>query len=153
MPAIAVPSTNREAVAESIRKYILACMPGKVLSVTVEEFKKERSSQQNRALFGHAYKTIAAATGLSGKDELNGLHEDFCKAFFGTKTITVLGSRRVVPVRTTTRNEEGKPDTISAAEFSQFYADVERKAAEFGIYIPSPDPRWFLSNERWSEVA
>lgn len=150
MPAIAVPSENREAVAESIRQYILACLPGKVLSVTVEEFKKERSSQQNRALFGHAYKTIAVATGLSGKRELEGLHEDFCKAFFGEKSVTVLGVTRTVPVRTTTKNEEGKDDTINAALFSQFYADVERKAAEFGIYIPSPDPRWFLSNERWA---
>jgi len=153
MTEIAIPAENRQPAIDALGRFLLAFSPGKELSVEVELVKAERSSRQNKALFGHAYKVIGQAVGLSGRKELEGLHEDFCKAFYGKRTVSVLGELQSLPVRTTTTDENGKRDVISAAEFSQFYADVERKAAEFGIFIPAPNPRWFLDNENWSEPA
>ena len=136
-----LPEIDREAEANRVREYLLICLPGKRLEVTIEADKPERSSKQNRALFGHAYRVIREQTGADKDD----LHRDFCIAFFGLKLQTVLSFEHRQPLRTTTHNEHGKRDVIDAEEFSKFYGEVERKAAEFGIYIPAPDPRWFLN--------
>ncbi|MFC4526365.1 hypothetical protein ISN76_13165 [Dyella halodurans] len=52
-------TADRERIAESLRTFVLAALPGKRLKVTVEVAKKRRSDDQNRALWGVAYKTLA----------------------------------------------------------------------------------------------
>jgi hypothetical protein len=146
---IALPATDRGADVERLATFLLACFPGKPLTVTVEPWKKERSSQQNKALFGHAYRVIRNETGADKDD----LHRDFCIKFFGLKEQKVLCFERRQPVRTTTHDENGKRDVLPSHTFSEFYAMVEQCAAEFGIFIPAPNPRWFLDNENWSEAA
>ena len=143
MTDITIPAENRTSAIEALSRYLFSCHRGKALTVSVEVEKAERSDRQNRALFGHAYKVIAAEVGLSGKAELDKLHADFCCRYFGERTRNVLGRTHRYPIRTTTTDEHGKRDVISAAEFSKFYADVERIAAECGIFIPAPNPYWF----------
>lgn len=142
--AVTLPEANREREIARLSAFLLAAFPGKRVTVEWEVEKRERSSKQNKALFGHAYKVIGQSVGLSGRKDLERLHSDFCRAYFGEVAVTILGRAEIVPRRTTTTDENGKRDVISGAEFSAFYADVERKAAEFDIYIPAPDPRWFL---------
>lgn len=118
----------------------MGCYPGKEVEVTVDTVRQERSTRQNKALFGHAYKVICDETGADKDD----LHRDFCIKHFGLKEQQVLCFEQRRPRRTTTHDENGKRDVISVEEFSCFYAMVERLAAEFGVYILAPDPRWFL---------
>jgi hypothetical protein len=144
MTAVSIPPTNRTNAIEALSRFLHSCHPGKPLTVMVEREKAERSSQQNKALFGHAYKVIAAETGLSGRDELEKLHRDMCCRYFGERTLTVLGRTYRQPLRTTTTDENGNKDVLGVVEFSAFYGYVERLAAECGIFIAAPDPRWFL---------
>lgn len=103
--------------------------------VEVGSYKKKRSNEQNAALFGVAYKDIREATG----NEVDDLHTMFCGEFFGWVECEVLGKRKMKPRRTTTTNEAGKRDVISTTEFMDFYEEVQRIAAEFGIYVRSPN--------------
>lgn len=144
MTTATIPATDRGPAIEALARQLHYAFPGKVLSVEIEEEKQERSSKQNKALFGHAYKVIGEATGLRGRAELEMLHRDFCKAFYGVRVIRTPHGDREVPVRTTTTDEHGNRDVVNVGEFSAFYGDVERKAAEFGIWIPAPNPRWFM---------
>ena len=131
---------DREPVIQRLIEFLRRCAPGKRQTITVEPFKAERSSSQNKALFGHAYKTLQEETGADKDD----LHRDFCIKFFGLKVQDVLGFEHRRPIRTTTHDEDGKRDVISVEEFSKFYSMVERLADEFGIWIPPPNPRWFM---------
>lgn len=132
--------------ASDVSRYsavLLALVASGPVEAEHKPWKARRSDKQNRALFGHAYKVIAAETGLSGRRELEDLHDDFCCRFFGERIVKVMGRPRRYPVRTTTTNEQGKRDVIKGDEFSRFYNDVERIAGECGIFIPTPDPEWF----------
>lgn len=102
--------------------------------VTVSRHHKTRSNEQNRALFGVAYKTIREATG----NDIDDLHTLMCGEYFSWVETEVLGKKRMKPRRTTTTDENGKRDVLSTADFSDFYAFVQQKAAEYGVYVPSP---------------
>lgn len=110
-------------------------IPGQV---TVEKFVKERTDQQNKALFGLAYKIIKDETGHT----VDELHDHFCRLHFGEVEYEINGKIHTKPRRTTTRDERGKRDVISWDEFSNFYGLVEQQAAEMCIHIPAPDPKW-----------
>lgn len=105
--------------------------------IEIKELRKERTLNQNAAMFGVAYAAIMEATGLQGDAEQRQLHSDFCGEFFGWAE-GPLGQRR--PVRTTTSNERGERDVIDTATMADFYVFVQRRAAEYGIDVPDPDP-------------
>ncbi len=105
--------------------------------IEIKELRKERTLEQNAAMFGVAYAAIMEATGVQGDAEQRQLHNDFCGEYFGW-TEGPLGQRR--PVRTTTTNERGERDVIDTARMADFYAFVQRRAAEYGIDVPDPDP-------------
>lgn len=104
--------------------------------ITWRVWKPSRSDAQNHALFGVAYKILAAETGFT-KDEL---HVEFCKKFFGTVEHAELGINR--PFRTTTRDQHGRRDVLPWDEFAKFYDAVVDTAAMADIAIPPPDPNW-----------
>ena len=116
--------------------------------VEIHKPKKDKTNLQNAALFAVAYPAIMDALGYSGADEKEYLHEIFCGEFFGTKTISIMGKLKKRPIRTTTTNEAGKRDLISTVEMAEFYAYVQRKAAEFGIIVPDPDATWNMNETR-----
>ena len=138
-----LPKTDRQRIADNLRDFVMTAMPGKELRVEVKEYKKPRTDAQLAALFGVAYPVLEEATGFT-KDEL---HEAFCRRFFGTVSIEVMGCPIVRPIRTTTTDENGKRDVIPRAKFSEFYSMVQQVGAEIGVYVPEPDP--LHGNERF----
>jgi hypothetical protein len=113
----------------------------KAWRVSVEEVKSERSLQQNKYLFGVAYKLLSEATGV----EKHEMHEDFLKMVFGARlkrVKTLKGWREIeIPVRTTTTDEHGRRSVLGKIAFAEFVAFIQRYAAqEAGVFIPDPDP-------------
>lgn len=102
-----------------------------------KRWTKPRSDPQNRALWGVAYPAIRNET---GQDDLEQMHRDFCGDFFGWVDFEFMGHRRRRPRRTTTTDEDGRKQKVSTDEFARFYEFVQRRAAEFGIYVPDPEP-------------
>ena len=107
------------------------------LSVECKPWRKSRSNDQN-ALLWAMYEPLAEQMGYDRED----IHEWMCGRFWGWKDIKVpktplnpegLAS---VPIRSTTRNADGKRDVIDAKTFGLFVDMVDRIAAQAGIYIP-----------------
>ena len=109
---------------------VAACLeaPGNACDwgVTVGPYRRKRSDQQNRALWGIAYKILADATGNDPDD----LHEFFLGEHFGWEVRTVMGQQRRVPKR--------RSSGLTTGEFSDYYAFIQRRAAEDGNYGPEP---------------
>lgn len=130
---------ERPGVTQRAHDFIDRLPADKSWVIEVKPFVKKRSLDQNAATFGLAYKVIMEATGLEGEEDRKQLHRDFCKLFFGEVDA---GMGRTRPLRTTTKNERGEDDLIDTAEMAKFYNFIQRKAAEFGIDVPNPDPMW-----------
>lgn len=121
-----VPEKGRDAMVDRIACFLRKALPGKRIRVEVGEYRRRRSDDQNRALWGVAYKTLADATGNDPDD----LHEFFLGEFFGWDVIEVMGQKRRVPKRRSSK--------LTTTEFAEFYDFIQRRAAENGYYVPSP---------------
>ena len=104
--------------------------------VKIAPYKKEISGKQRRSIFGPAYKALMEFSGLEGNDDKTDLHRFMCGEFFGWHDLPV--GRK--PQRTTTKDEWGKHNPISAGEAMRFYAFLQRKGADVGCWVPDPDP-------------
>lgn len=140
---VLIPKDRRELVAARIARHIVEAYPGSELECIVRKRKRERSDPQNHALFGVAYPPVMEFCGLSGAAEKDELHETFCGDYFGWVVYDVRGHKKRKPRRTTTKDENGKRDVLSTVDFMEFYAFVQRKSAELGVFVPDPDPEWF----------
>ena len=130
---------RRDMVRANLHAFIDRLPESKSWRIEIKELRKERTDQQNHALFGVAYPALERATGYT-KDEL---HEAFCKRFFGTvEKVDIFGEVQKVPYRTTTTGPDGRRDVIEPAEFARFYAMVQQVGADAGIDVPDPDPLW-----------
>lgn len=111
------------------------------LSVECKPWRKSRSNDQN-ALLWAMYAPIAEHMGYDAED----VHEWMCGRFWGWKDVKVPKTPRnpeglaSVPIRSTTRNADGKRDVIDAKTFGLFVDMVDRIAAQAGIYIPMDRP-------------
>jgi hypothetical protein len=119
------------------------------LKVVVSEAKKDRSLEQNNALYGVAYKALSEFTGYIAPE----LHEMFLRSYFGEVEVEVMGKRFVKARRTTTTDESGKRQLLSTIEFNDFYRYIQQKGAELGCWVPDPDPMWHLHQEDVSRAA
>lgn len=126
MNEFVLPAGDRSAAIDRLTRFLSECLPGKQVRVEVGQYRKRRSDEQNRALWGVAYRTLSEETG----NDLNDLHEYFLGEYFGWELIDVLGQQRRRPMRRSSK--------LSTAEFSDFYAFIQRRAAEFGVYVPDP---------------
>lgn len=144
---IIIPATGRDIAIEALSGLLMEMWPGQRMVVTISRLKDKRSDAQNRALFGVAYPPIMEFMGLSGDEEKQSLHGYFCGEFWGWKEVDYFGKRKLVPVRSTTKNADGDKDLISKPLFVEFYNFVQRKSAEQGIHVPDPDKEWFLKEE------
>lgn len=113
--------------------------------IEIKEARKERSGDQNAALWAAAYPVLCEATGYT-PDEL---HDAFCRRFFGSVDRDVMGQTVSRARRTTTTNEQGERDVMPAADFARFYDMVQQVGAEAGVDVPSPDPM-HGQRERWA---
>ena len=120
------PSERVETV-ERIAHIMRTVLPGKKVQVTVGQYRKSRSNQQNRALWGIAYKALSEATGNDPDD----LHEFFLCEYHGSEIIEVIGQKRKVPL-----NRSSK---MSTSEFSDFYQFIQRRSAQAGYNVPDPN--------------
>lgn len=119
--------TARAIVAEKLRAFVIADHPGSQLEVVVKVARKTRSNQQNRALWGVAYKTLADATGNDPED----LHQMFLGEYFGWDMIEVMGQKRRIPKR--------RSHDMTTTEFADFYTFIQRRSAEMGFNVPDPN--------------
>lgn len=110
------------------------------LEVESKRYRRSRSSEQNRLLW-KMYQPIGEAMGFDRDD----LHEWFCGKYWGWRDVKVPRTPwnpdgwASVPVRTTTRDENGKRSLMDKAEFAKFVDLVERTAAQAGVYVV---PEW-----------
>jgi len=117
--------------------YIHACAEQRrKMRVTVCQYRKDRSTDQNAALFGVAYKALSEFTGY----EAHELHEMMLKAYFGVRTNTAFGVTIERPARTTTTDHNGEESLLNTVEFNDLYSFIQRKGAEIGCLVPDPDP-------------
>lgn len=103
--------------------------------VRVSLYRRTRSNEQNNALWGVAYPAIREATG----NEPDDLHTYFCGEYWGWLEVGVLDQVKRKPRRTTTRDESGRRDVITTADFSDFYLFIQQRCASVGVYVPDPN--------------
>ena len=96
--------------------------------IEIGEYHKTRSSEQNRYLWGVCYATLRDATG----QDVNDWHEYMLGECFGWEEYEMFGRKKLRPARRSSR--------LSTAEFADFVAFIQQRAAENGIYIPDPEP-------------
>lgn len=103
--------------------------------ITVAEFKRTRSHEQNAYLWGVVYATVLQH--LPGWDAED-LHEYFLGEHYGWETLEGLGRKRLKPIRRSSK--------LTTIEFADHVAFIQRAMAEKGIYVPDP-------NEEMSRAA
>jgi hypothetical protein len=126
---------GRERVLSNLHAFLDRLPLGQAWDVHIAKHRKARTIKQCAALFGVAYPAIRDQT---GEDDIKRLHEHFCGEYFGWKE-NPLGYRK--PMRTTTKDYDGKRAVISTEEMAAFYAFVQRRCAEVGVDVPDPVPR------------
>jgi len=99
------------------------------LSVECKPWRKSRSNDQNAYLWGVCYAALRDATG----QDVNDWHEYMLGEWAGWEEHELFGRKRLRPVRRSSK--------LSTAEFSDYVAFVQQRAAENGVFIPDPDMR------------
>lgn len=128
--------TNRDEMITRIVSFLELLPQDKPWEVLVRPFRKTRSSLQNRALWGIAYKLLSEHTG----HEPDELHEYFLGEFWGWETVDFFGQKKRRPKR--------RSHDMKTTEFSDYYAFIQRKGAQLvGVYIPDPDPAYHWKKE------
>jgi hypothetical protein len=125
-------SLPREAVIERLSRFLAQLPMERGWRVTVVEFKRNRTNQQNRYLWGVAYPAILTAGGETlGGWEAEDLHEYFLGEHFGWELIRGFGKVKQKPIRRSAK--------LTTLEFSDHVGFIQRKCAELGIYVPDPN--------------
>lgn len=130
------PDANRAQILANLIGFINRLPADKPWQVEIEPLRKERSGNQNRALFGVAYADLRDQTG----SDKNDLHDYFCREYFGEVEKRVMGKALKVATRTTTTGYDGEHDVIEPQEFAKFYEFVQQRAASMGYFVRDPDP-------------
>ena len=118
---------DRARIAANLHAFVMQALPGKQLRVTVDEFRKRRSDEQNRYLWGVCYAALRDATGQDVAD----WHEYMLGEWSGWESYMLFGKQRIRPMR--------RSKKLSTVEFAEYVAFIQRRAAEHGIYIADPE--------------
>lgn len=127
------PKDTARTVLANCAAFLERLPTGKKWKVEISEYRETRSDLQNKALWGCAYKAIGEVLGYD-RDDLEALHHRMLCDHFGSTKREVMGEVREVPNRTSSK--------LTTVEFAEFYNFIQRKAAEYGVYVPDPDPFW-----------
>jgi len=95
--------------------------------VAISAYRKRRSDQQNRYLWGVAYKALAEATGQPADD----WHEYMLGEMHGWEEYELFGKRKIRPLQRSSK--------MTTMEFMDFVEFIQSRAAEHGIYISDPN--------------
>lgn len=151
MPTLTLPKGNRKHALPKAIALLESLDEEAAWKLTIEPVKRERSESQNAYLWAVPNKMISEVTGYEAEE----VHEYLCGQYWGWKDKRVPKTPRnpegveSVPIRTTTRNEQGKRDVLKAKDFSDYVDFVQRFAAKkLGLLIPDPDPAYALHRDR-----
>jgi hypothetical protein len=105
--------------------------PDRAWCIEVLEWKKPRTDQQNRFLWGVCYPAILEGGGeaLAGwtRDDI---HEYFLGECFGWETLEGFGRKRMRPIKRSSK--------LTKQEFSEYLMFLEIRCEYMGIRIPEP---------------
>lgn len=146
-----LPRGERKRAIELALRILEALPLERAWKIRCQVLRNERSEAQNAYLWAVPYKMLSEQTGFEKDD----LHTWFCGAVFGWKDKPVPKTPRnltgfeSVPVRTTTRDENGQRDVLNWTQFDDFVGFIQRWAAtKFGMLIPDPDKNFRVNRER-----
>jgi len=121
-------SVPREGIISRVAQFLTALSADKSWTVEVRQVVRSRSQQQNRYLWGICYPAILAhLPGWSAED----VHEYCLGEWSGWEVIEGFGCKRRIPLKRSAR--------LTTTEFSDFVADIQRRMAGHGIYVPDPE--------------
>ena len=121
---------SRPVVLKALLGLLNALRGDREWLVTVSQYSPKRSDEQNKALWGLAYRIIAERTGQEAED----WHTYFLGEHFGWEEVEMFGRKKIRPKRRSSK--------LTTAEFADYFDFIQRRAAENGIVIPDPDPFW-----------
>ena len=99
--------------------------------IKIAPYKRTRSLQQNRYLYGVVYPAIIEGAHLEGW-EIEDVHEWCLGEHFGWETFEGLGRKRIRPIKRSSR--------LSTTEFSDYIAWIQRTFAQkYGVHLPAPE--------------
>ena len=129
MKRIFPKGTHPEDIAHAVLRMTQQLPTNTAWAVTVEEWKKPRTQQQNRFLWGVCYPAILEGGGeaLAGwtRDDL---HDYFLGECFGWETLEGFGRKRLRPLK--------RSSALNKQEFSDYLLFLEARCADMGIVIP-----------------
>ena len=146
---------KRSVRAQRVSTFLSGLDPKRTWEVIVRPFKRTRTSQQNRYERGVACVLLSKKIGYEPDD----IHEYLCGTYWGwkqeecPKTPNNPRGIRDVPVRTTTKNENGESDVLNKQDYWDFVAFIQRFGAEHGVHIPDPDPEYWMRDSRQARAA
>ena len=119
---------DRTRVIQRVAGFLSQLDEGKAWTVEVKPVVRRRSNQQNRYLFGVCYPAILKhLPGFTVED----VHDYCLGECFGWETLEAFGRKRIRPIKRSAK--------LSTTEFMDYVADIQRRMAERGIYVPDPD--------------
>ena len=122
--------TPKSAIVNSVAVLVRQLDESRAWVVTVEEFRRPRTNQQNAFLWGVVYPCVIEAGNLEGWTP-NDLHEYFLGECFGWETLEGMGRKKIKPVKRSSR--------LNKQEFSDYLEFISAKCADMGIVIPEPN--------------
>lgn len=119
---------DRSRLIERIVGFLRGLPVDQPWQVQISRWKKPRSDQQNRYLWGAVYPAFLRV--LPGWDAED-VHEYLLGECFGWETIEGMGRKRLKPLKRSSK--------LSTTEFADYTDFCARKGAEHGIYVPPPE--------------
>lgn len=108
-------------------RYAFAPFKGKKVRLRIEEWKKTRTNQQNRAWFGIVVKRFMDHQGERDKEYMHRV------------ILEHIGHYDLVETLGKTEKRLKRTSNLSTREFSELYEAAQQLGAEYGIVIPDPD--------------
>lgn len=140
---------GRPGIPRRLLAFLEALPLDVAFEVVVRRAVRKRTDAQNAALFGYAYKELAAFTGYTVPE----IHDVCLRGFFGEREVEVMGRVITKPRRTTTTDEHGKRDVLGKVQFSEYLAYVLNEAGKLGLYLADPSLDHYLEEPTQKAVA
>ena len=132
MKRIFPKGTTEPQMVAAVARMVQGLDPARVWSIEVTEWKKPKTNQQSRYLFGVVYPMIMEAAGESLRGfTREDIHEWLLGEIWGWETLEGFGRKRLRPLKRTSR--------MTKEEFTEYLYGIENKCIELGIG-PLPEP-------------